>query len=346
MLDIEGFGGLNDRHGHLAGDEVLSTVSAAIRRALRAEDLAGRIQGDTFALAFPFTPGAGATAAVERLRADIEAMTFLDPEDGAPYKIRLRLAVVEQTARKTDAEELLETARARSARASRLGRVRILVTGSGGQLGRALTSALSGHDVVGTPRASLDVAELARVRAALDAARPGLVINAAAWTDVDGAERDPDGAFRANALGPENLARATAERDDSCCTCRATTSSTARATVPCASDDPVAPLSVYGRSKLAGEEAVRAHQPRHYVVRTAWLYAVSGRNFSSTMLAMADRPELRVVDDERGSPTWAPTWWKPSRVSSAPRPGGRGTWPGAAGPRGTDSHAPSSPPPG
>jgi len=114
VLDVEGFGALNDRHGHLAGDEVLSTLSTAIRRALRAEDLAGRIQGDTFALAFPFTPGAGATAAVERLRSEIESMTFLDPEDGAPFQVRLRLAVVEQTSRKMEAEELLETARARA----------------------------------------------------------------------------------------------------------------------------------------------------------------------------------------------------------------------------------------
>jgi diguanylate cyclase (GGDEF)-like protein len=114
VLDIESFGALNDRHGHLAGDEVLSTLSAAIRRALRAEDLAGRIQGDTFALAFPFTHAAGAAAAVERLRSEIESMTFLDPGDGAPFRIRLRLAVVEQTTRKMEAEELLETARVRS----------------------------------------------------------------------------------------------------------------------------------------------------------------------------------------------------------------------------------------
>jgi diguanylate cyclase (GGDEF)-like protein len=114
VLDIESFGALNDRHGHLAGDEVLSTVASAIRRALRAEDLAGRIQGDTFALAFPFTQASGATVAVERLRNEIESMTFLGPEDGAPYRIRLRLAVVEQTSRKAEAEELLETARTRA----------------------------------------------------------------------------------------------------------------------------------------------------------------------------------------------------------------------------------------
>jgi diguanylate cyclase (GGDEF)-like protein len=114
VLDVESFREVNDRHGHLAGDEVLASIADAIQKALRAEDLAGRVQGDTFALAFPFTPGAGAGTAVERLRADIESRTFLEPGDGAPFQIRLRLAVVEQTARKTEAEELLETARLRA----------------------------------------------------------------------------------------------------------------------------------------------------------------------------------------------------------------------------------------
>lgn len=114
VLDVENFRAVNDRHGHLAGDEVLGKVAEAIRRALRAEDLAGRVHGDTFALAFPFTPAAGASAALERLRAEIEGLSFLDPGDGAPFQIRLRLAVVEQTSRKADPEALLESARARA----------------------------------------------------------------------------------------------------------------------------------------------------------------------------------------------------------------------------------------
>jgi diguanylate cyclase (GGDEF)-like protein len=114
VLDIENFRAVNDRHGHLAGDEVLARLSESIRRALRTEDLAGRVHGDTFALAFPFTPAAGAAAAVERLRGEIEGLTFLDPGDGAPFEIRLRLAVVEQSARKVEAEALLESARTRA----------------------------------------------------------------------------------------------------------------------------------------------------------------------------------------------------------------------------------------
>ena len=186
--------------------------------------------------------------------------------------------------------------------------MRILLTGAGGQLGRALVPVLvqRGHDVTALTRAALDVALLDRVEAALHASRPDLVINAAAWTDVDGAEADPAGAFRANATGPENLARATTARGASLVHVSTDYVFDGRGDRPLREDDPVAPLSVYGKSKLAGEEAVRAYQPRHHLVRTAWLYANSGRNFPSAMLAIADRPQLRVVDDQHGSPTFAP----------------------------------------
>jgi dTDP-4-dehydrorhamnose reductase len=184
--------------------------------------------------------------------------------------------------------------------------VRILVTGAGGQLGRALCSALVGHEVAGVARGALDVTALEQVRAALRSARPQLVINAAGWTDVDGAEADPEGAFRANALGPRNLAIATAEVGLPLVHVSSDYVFDGKGARPLHEYDAAAPLSVYGASKLAGEQAVREHQPRHYVVRTAWLYAASGRNFPSALLAIADRPELRVVQDQHGSPTWAP----------------------------------------
>ena len=184
--------------------------------------------------------------------------------------------------------------------------MRILVTGSGGQLGQALPVALPEHAVVGLPREVLDIASREAVRAALRTRAPDLVINAAAWTDVDGAERDPDGAFRANALGPENLARATAERGIPLLHLSTDYVFGGEGSRPLDEDAPVAPRSVYGRSKLAGEEAVRAHQPRHFIVRTAWLFSGTGRNFPRTLLDLAVRPELRVVDDQHGSPTWAP----------------------------------------
>ena len=184
--------------------------------------------------------------------------------------------------------------------------MRILVTGAGGQLGRALPSALARHEVVGLPHAALDVAVRPAVDAALETVRPHLVINAAAWTDVDGAESDPDGAFRANATGPENLARATAERGIALLHVSTDYVFAGEGTRPLDEEAATAPRSVYGRSKLAGEDAVRAHQPRHFLVRTAWLYASHGRNFPSTLLSLSSRPELPVVDDQHGSPTWAP----------------------------------------
>jgi len=184
--------------------------------------------------------------------------------------------------------------------------VRILVTGAGGQLGQALPPALPQHTIVGLTHADLDIAEGDAVRAALAAAAPDLVINTAAWTDVDGAESDPEGAFRANATGPEILARATAQRGIPLLHVSTDYVFGGEGSRPLDEEAVPAPRSVYGRSKLAGEEAVRAHQPRHFLVRTAWLYALQGRNFPSTLLALASRPELRVVDDQHGSPTWAP----------------------------------------
>jgi dTDP-4-dehydrorhamnose reductase len=184
--------------------------------------------------------------------------------------------------------------------------MRILVTGSGGQLGRALPPALPQHTIVGLTHADLDIAEEDAVRAALAAHAPDLVINAAAWTDVDGAESDPDGAFRANALGPEILARATAERGVPLLHMSTDYVFGGEGSRPLDEDAPVGPRSVYGRSKLAGEEAVRAHQPRHFIVRTAWLFSGTGKNFPRTLLDLASRGEVRVVDDQHGSPTWAP----------------------------------------
>lgn len=180
------------------------------------------------------------------------------------------------------------------------------MTGAGGQLGRALAPALQGHAVTALARAALDVSDLAGVRAALDAGRPQRIVNASGWTDVDGAEADPEGAFRANAVGPRNLAIAAAERDIPLLHVSSDYVFDGKGSRPLREDDPTGPLSAYGRSKLAGEEAVREHQPRHFIVRTAWLFAATGKSFPNTLVSIADRPELRVVDDQHGSPTFAP----------------------------------------
>ncbi|HEY3765234.1 MAG TPA: dTDP-4-dehydrorhamnose reductase [Gaiellales bacterium] len=173
---------------------------------------------------------------------------------------------------------------------------RLLVTGAGGQVGRALRARLPGATFLG--HADLDVCDAAAVRAAF---APGdVVVHAAAMTDVDGCERDPERAHAVNAIGSEHVA-ATGARvillsSDYVFDGRATRAYT--------EDDPTGPLSAYGRSKLAAERAVLAH-PGNLVVRTAWVYG-EGRNFIRSIAAAerAGRP-LRVVDDQRGRPTWA-----------------------------------------
>jgi dTDP-4-dehydrorhamnose reductase len=189
--------------------------------------------------------------------------------------------------------------------------VKILVTGAGGQLGRDLLDAFADHETVGLTRAELDVTDEAAVTGALGALRPSLVINAAAATDVDGCESDTEGAHRANALGPWWLARASERIGATLVTFStdyvfAGEAPTGPAGAPrgYSEDDPVAPLSAYGRSKAAGERLVRETLREHHIVRTAWVSGARGRNFVRTMLRLADAGgPVRVVDDQTGSPT-------------------------------------------
>jgi dTDP-4-dehydrorhamnose reductase len=189
--------------------------------------------------------------------------------------------------------------------------VKVVITGAGGQLGLDLLDAFDDHDVVGLTRAELDVTDEAAVAAAVAQLRPRLVINAAAATDVDGCETDPMGAHRANALGPWWLARACERAGATLVTFSTDYVFDGRApTGPGGSPrgyvegDPVAPLSVYGRSKAAGEQLVRETLAHHHIVRTAWVSGARGRNFVRTMLRLADQgAPVRVVDDQIGSPT-------------------------------------------
>jgi len=189
--------------------------------------------------------------------------------------------------------------------------VKVLVTGAGGQLGLDLLDAFAEHDTVGLTREQLDVTDEAAVAEAVAALRPSLVINAAARTDVDGCESDPDGAHRANALGPWWLARACERGGATLVTF--STDYVFDGTAPRGPDgaprgyveaDTIAPLSVYGRSKAAGEQLVRETLAEHHIVRTAWVSGARGRNFVRTMLRLAgEGGPVRVVDDQTGSPT-------------------------------------------
>ncbi|MFC4109036.1 dTDP-4-dehydrorhamnose reductase [Micromonospora zhanjiangensis] len=182
-----------------------------------------------------------------------------------------------------------------------------LVTGAGGMLGHDLRAVLAERDrpVTAATRADLDLTDAVAVRAAV-AGHP-VVINAAAWTDVDRAEADEAAATAVNGDGVANLARACAETGARLLTVSTDYVFPGDATGPYPEDAPTAPVNAYGRSKLAGEQAVARLLPdTGYVVRTAWLYGRHGRNFVSTMLRLADtHPELDVVDDQVGQPTWS-----------------------------------------
>jgi dTDP-4-dehydrorhamnose reductase len=185
--------------------------------------------------------------------------------------------------------------------------MKILITGAGGQLGQALPPALVNHEVVALTHAQLDITELLAVRTTIEHAEPDLVINAAAYNDVDGAERDSAAAYRGNALGPRNLAVITAAHGIPLLHVSTDYVFAGTSTRPYHEFDRPHPQSVYGESKLAGEEAVKVLNPRHYLVRTAWLYHVSGKNFARTMCRLArQQDEVRVVNDQHGSPTYVP----------------------------------------
>jgi len=184
--------------------------------------------------------------------------------------------------------------------------MRILVVGAAGQLGRALQVSLAQHDLVALTHDRLDITRLGDVQAALAAHAPDLVINAAAYNKVDAAETEPQTAYATNALGPRNLAVASARTGRTLMHVSTDYVFDGMSTRPYHEFDRPQPRSVYGASKLAGEEAVRTLNPRHYIVRTSWLYDTTGQNFPRTMCALASRPAVRVVSDQYGSPTYVP----------------------------------------
>lgn len=179
----------------------------------------------------------------------------------------------------------------------------LIVFGAGGQVGRALCEA-GGAGVTGYDRQAVDISDAESVaRAVTDATT---VVNAAAYTQVDDAESEPDAAYAVNRDGAANVARACAEAGAKLIHISTDYVFDGKAERPYREDDPTGPLGAYGKSKLAGEQAVAALCPDAVILRTAWVYDSSGRNFVRTMLQLAEtRDSLSVVDDQHGSPTWA-----------------------------------------
>lgn len=186
--------------------------------------------------------------------------------------------------------------------------MKVLVFGTAGQVGREVARAAwpSSFEVIGTDQSEADITKAPAVRAAIARCEPQLVINLAAYTAVDRAESEPELAWAANCAGPAHIAGLCGE-----CSIPLIHLSTdyvfdGRKAGSYREDDAVNPLSVYGRSKEAGERAVRSATARHIILRTSWVYGAHGTNFVKTMLRLGrERPILRVVADQRGCPTAA-----------------------------------------
>jgi len=179
----------------------------------------------------------------------------------------------------------------------------VAVLGGAGMLGQALVATLDGrgHEVRSLARADADIT---REQDCRRVAAVEVVVNAAAFTRVDDAEAGEGEAFTVNAVGPALLARACARSGARLVQISTDYVFDGSATTPYAEDAPMRPRSAYGRTKAAGEWAVRAELPSAYVVRTAWLYGPGGGSFASTILRLAgERQTLSVVDDQRGQPT-------------------------------------------
>ena len=187
--------------------------------------------------------------------------------------------------------------------------MKILLTGSTGQVGYELARSLQGlGEVVAVDRAQMDLADLDQVRDVIRRVRPGLIVNPAAYTAVDKAESEPELAYRINAEAPAVMA--------------AEAKTLGAALIHYSTDyvfagdveqarvetDATGPLNVYGASKLAGEQAIAAAGIDHLIFRTSWVYGMRGKNFLLTMLKLArERDELRIVNDQHGAPTWSRT---------------------------------------
>jgi dTDP-4-dehydrorhamnose reductase len=185
--------------------------------------------------------------------------------------------------------------------------MRILVTGAGGQVGSEVAAQVAHHEVVALDHQACDLADRDSVEQAVAAAAPAAVVNCAAWTDVDGCETDPTRAVLVNALGVRHLAAACARVGAHLVHVSTDYVFSGEKDGPYDEWDEPAPRSVYGRSKLGGEREVARHAGSWAIARTSWVFGRRGRNFVDTIVGRArDGAPLRVVDDQRGCPTYAP----------------------------------------
>lgn len=183
--------------------------------------------------------------------------------------------------------------------------MKILVTGAKGMLGTKLMAVLHDHDITGLDKDDLDITDEKAVAKALSFYKPEVIINSAAFTKVDECETKTDPAFSVNAKGPENLAGICKKEGTKLVHISTDYVFDGTGTSPYLETDKTNPVSIYGKSKLAGEEKIRALMDDYLIVRTEWLYGENGPNFIETILRIAgEKDELRVVNDQRGAPTY------------------------------------------
>jgi dTDP-4-dehydrorhamnose reductase len=185
--------------------------------------------------------------------------------------------------------------------------MKILLTGKTGQIGWELERLLPAvGNVVALDRRGLDLADPSSIRKAVREIQPNLIVNAAAYTAVDLAEDEPELAYAINAEGPGILAEEGKRVGAALIHYSTDYVFDGRKTTPYTEDDPTGPLNVYGKSKLAGEQAIQAVGVPHLIFRTSWVYSTRGKNFLLTILRLArEREELRVVNDQIGCPNWS-----------------------------------------
>lgn len=185
--------------------------------------------------------------------------------------------------------------------------MKVLLLGKNGQLGRELASFLDGvGDVTATDRASIDLSDLGNLREQIRTISPNLIVNAAAYTAVDKAESEPDLAMTVNGLAPGAIAEEAAKIGAAIIHYSTDYVFDGESTIPYVETDRVHPLSEYGKSKLAGEQAVKNSGAAYVILRTSWVYGVRGKNFLLTIARLAkERDELTVVSDQMGCPTSA-----------------------------------------
>ena len=184
--------------------------------------------------------------------------------------------------------------------------VKILVTGANGMLGQDLCPFLEdeGYDVIETDIQTLDITDFGMVNSVLQEEKPDIVIHCASYTNVDNAEADIETARLINVQGTENIAKVCGDKGIILVYISTNYVFDGKGSKPYLPNDKAAPINVYGLTKWEGEEAVRKYCKKYYICRTSWLYGVHGKNFVETMISLADKPELKVVDDRVGCPTW------------------------------------------